>query len=62
MTDIRQAAERYRNAQAQKLLELFESAHGRPAKTVKELEQWVASPEGRAVTAKHRDEDGHIIP
>jgi hypothetical protein len=55
-------AERYREAQAQKLLDLFEDAHGRPVRSVKELERWVASPEGRAATACDRTKDGKIIP
>jgi len=59
---IAKDAERYRLAQAQKLLELFEDAHGRPATTVTELLEWVASPEGRAAIAYDLDEDGKIIP
>jgi hypothetical protein len=55
-------AERYQLAQAQKLLDLFEGAHGRPASTIEELELWIASPEGRAATAYDRSEDGKIIP
>ena len=33
-------AEKYRLAQAQQLLHEFERAHGRPAGTMKELEDW----------------------
>jgi hypothetical protein len=55
-------AERYREAQAQKILDVFERAHGRPASTVEELAQWVASPEGQAALAYYRDKDGKIIP
>ncbi len=55
-------AHRYRLAQAQRLLDLFKDAHGRPAATVDELEQWVGSPEGRAATAYHRGKDGKIVP
>lgn len=62
MTDNEDFAERYRHAQAQKLLDLFEGAHGRPASTVEELEQWVASPEGRAALAYDHTPDGKIIP
>lgn len=55
-------ADRYRLAQAQKLLDLFEGAHGRSPRTVEELAQWVGSPEGRAALANHEDPDGKIIP
>jgi hypothetical protein len=55
-------AERYRLAQAQKLLDVFEGANGRPASTVEELAQWAASPEGRAALAYDRTKDGKIIP
>src|SRR5690242_17176109 len=41
-------AERYQLAQAQKLLDLFEESHGRPAANVEESEKWIGSPEGRA--------------
>ena len=58
----RRDAEKYRLAQAQKLLDLFEGANGRPARTVEELERWVGSPEGRAATACDRGKDGKIIP
>jgi hypothetical protein len=44
-------AEEYRLAQAQKLLDLFAGAHGRKAKTIKELEAWVSSPAGKAALA-----------
>jgi hypothetical protein len=47
---------------AQKLLDLFEGANRRPASTREELEQWVASPEGRAAVADDRGKDGKIIP
>jgi hypothetical protein len=39
----------YRLRQAEKLLAVFEGAHGRPARSVEELTAWVTSPEGRAV-------------
>ena len=34
--------------QAQKLLFLFEEAHGHGAKTAEELAAWIVTPEGRA--------------
>ena len=37
--------------QAQKLLDLFEGAKGRRPKTDQELDEWLASPEGKAATA-----------
>ncbi len=55
-------AHRYRLAQAEKLLDLFRDARGRPAATVEELEEWVGSPEGRTATACHRGKDGKIVP
>ena len=39
----------YRLRQAEKLLAVFEGAHGRPARSVEELTAWVTSFEGRAV-------------
>ena len=39
------------NIQAQKLLDLFEGAKGRRPKTDQELDEWLASPEGKAATA-----------
>ena len=44
-------AEKFRLAQVEKLLRLFENAHGRPAKTAEELDAWLASPAGKAATA-----------
>jgi len=58
----KEAGEHYRLAQAQKLLDLFEGAHGRRARTADELAQWLASPEGHAATAYDRAADGKIIP
>jgi hypothetical protein len=55
-------AEKHRLAQAQKMLDLFEGAHGRPAETVDELEAWLNSPEGKRATAYDRTQDGKIIP
>jgi hypothetical protein len=34
-----------------RLLDLFEGAKGRPPKTDQELDEWLASPEGKAATA-----------
>ncbi len=56
------AAEAFRLRQAQKLLDLFEGAHGRPAITLEELEHWVGSAEGKAVLADHHTREGKIIP
>ena len=36
---------------AQRLIDLFEGAKGRRPKTERELEGWLASPEGKAATA-----------
>jgi len=55
-------AYRYRLAQARKLLDLFEEANGRPARTIEELGAWVKSDAGRAATAYDRTPDGKIIP
>lgn len=56
-------AKAYRVAQAQKLLDLFEGAKGRPAKTVEELTEWAGSPEGRKAQAYVTPTSkGKIIP
>jgi hypothetical protein len=60
--DIKSHAHAYRLAVAQKIIDLFEEANGRPANTVEELTQWCASDAGKAATADHRDADGKIIP
>jgi hypothetical protein len=52
--------EPYRLRQAEKILSLFETAHGRPARSIDELNQWVASPEGSRILAD--GPDGSIIP
>jgi hypothetical protein len=59
---IKSDLEAYRIAQAQKLLNLFEEANGRLAKTVEELEQWLKSNPGKAATAYDRTPAGKIIP
>ena len=43
--------EEEKRAQAQRLLELFEGAKGRRPETDQELNDWLASPEGKAATA-----------
>jgi hypothetical protein len=53
---------KYRLAQTEKLLALFEGAQGRPAETIEELEAWVGSGEGKAACAYDRTRDGKIIP
>ena len=58
----KEAAEAYRLAQAQKMLDLFEDAHGRPARTIEELSEWTVSAEGERATAYDRSQDGKIIP
>ena len=57
-----QTAEQWRLLQTQKLLELFSGAHGRPARTVEELEAWLSSPAGEAAMAYDRTPDGKVIP
>jgi hypothetical protein len=52
----------YRRRQAEMMLRLFEDAHNRPARTVDELEEWVASDEGRRALAYDQTPDGKIIP
>ena len=58
MTD--QAAQQHQLAQIQKLLDLFQAANGKPATSPEELDNWLASPEGRTVTAPHTDKDGKM--
>jgi hypothetical protein len=49
-------AECERRIQAQKLIDLFENVHGRPAISARELVDWATSPEGfAAIAADHRD-------
>ena len=52
-------AHKYRLAQVETMLKLFEEAHSRPV-TVEELENWEASPESKAALAPHRRPDGTI--
>jgi hypothetical protein len=48
MMDEDDAVDAHRLAQVRKLLDAFEGAHGRPARTVQELNEWAASPEGKS--------------
>jgi hypothetical protein len=59
---FRNAAEAYRDGQAQKLLDLFAAANGRPAVTIEDLTAWVQSDVGKAATAFYRGPDGKIQP
>ena len=61
MLNDKEDAHQYRLKQAQKLLSLFEGAHGRPARTMSELEEWAISAEGKAACAYDRTPDGKII-
>jgi hypothetical protein len=50
------------NARALKMLDLYEGANGRRPVSMKELAEWIASPEGEAATAYDIDTQGRIIP
>ena len=43
--------EEQRKAQVKRLLDLFEGAKGRRPETDQELDDWLATPEGKAATA-----------
>jgi hypothetical protein len=59
----KEAAHAHRLAQAQRILDLFETANGRPARNVEELEKWIASPEGEAILAINKNpQTGFIDP
>jgi hypothetical protein len=62
MMDEDDAVDAHRLAQVRKLLDAFEGAHGRPARTGQELNEWAASPEGKSAMAYDRTPDGNIIP
>ena len=47
--------------QFEKLVELFEEARGRRARTVKELSEWLNSAEGKRATA-YDGAPGKVIP
>jgi hypothetical protein len=55
MNENEKDAEAYRLAQAQRMLDLFETANGHPARSLEELEKWVVSPEGQAALANNRN-------
>ena len=57
MNGDKEYGEKYRIAQAQKLLDLFSDAHGRPAETLDELEDWARSAKFKADTAYDRGPD-----
>jgi hypothetical protein len=44
--------------QFDKLVELFEEARGRPARTLKEFSEWLASAEGKRAAAYDTAADG----
>ena len=48
--------------QAQRMLDVFQEMHGRPAATTEELEEWCSSPAGKAALSEHHDEQGKIDP
>jgi hypothetical protein len=62
MTTKKEAARKHKIAQAQKLIDLFTEANGRPPRSAEELNKWVSSPEGKAATAYDRTPDGKVIP
>jgi len=62
MGTMKEDADQWRIKQAEKLLALFEGAHGRPARTTEELAQWADSAEGKAAMAYDTTPDGKIIP
>jgi hypothetical protein len=48
----------YRLAQTQKLIDLFTGARGKPPQTPDELNAWLESPEGKALTAIFNSKNG----
>jgi hypothetical protein len=44
----KEAANAYRLAQAQRILDIFETTNGWPARNLEELTKWTTSPEGQA--------------
>ena len=54
----KQAAEKYRLAQARRLMACYEEANGHPAPTAKALQDWVAANPDRIP----RDELGRTVP
>jgi hypothetical protein len=57
-----EAGHQYRLLQAQRMLDLFKEANGRPAETTDELTAWWISPAGRRAKAYDLDPEGKIIP
>jgi hypothetical protein len=62
MTSKKSDADKWRLRQAQKLLKLFEDAHGREMTSADDLRAWFKSPQGKAALAPHLDKDGKLIP
>jgi hypothetical protein len=54
------AADLYRLAQCQILLDLYEARNGKPVKDIKQLEQWMQSKAGQTATANYMTEEGKI--
>ena len=54
------AADKYRLLQAEKILELYEQAHGHQARTIEELKQWAESAEGKRILAANSQQNGTI--
>lgn len=61
-TKMAEAAEKYQLKQAEKILSLFEDMHGRPARTMEELDAWAGSPDGKRYLADFHDRQGKVIP
>jgi len=62
MTADDEATHKDRLAQAQKLIDLFIGANGRPPRSPEEVKKWIDTPEGKAALADHQTPDGKIIP
>src|SRR5690348_14438743 len=45
----------YRMPTAEKLLDLYEEANGRPADTIADLTEWILSPAGKTATGYDRE-------
>jgi hypothetical protein len=56
----KEAGEKWRLAQAKRLIDLFEQDMGH-SPTMKELEGWHESRRGRAILAANEDKNGKII-
>jgi hypothetical protein len=55
-------ADRRREKQAEKIIDLFRDAHGRGPRTIEELEAWASSADGKRHRKEFHDRDGKIIP